>query len=676
MPSIKYDLRQKIIAQALQEIRFSREYKQGKVRNWKVNEDLYYSRKIPSNDSRANVDLGQMSAFVHSILAKVDNPLTFKFTKRKESQLQRVERLNSLRMNDSDLNNWDIKDLVGKKQALIYGRAIYAYYADSQSGYRSHLENVDVYDFLIDPSGGGIDIEDSMYMGRYGVIKSREELEDGAKGKNPIYLKTETTELLAGSGNSTDVAQEDTNQNNRTIAQNVWTREKEIGNPDKFKFWEWYTTYAGTRYYLLITDTGGTAVRVEKLSDIFESDTFPFWTWAAFADLTEFWTPSYCDYVREIFMAQAVSINQLLDNAEAINKPQKLVVVGAIENMAELKYRKDGQIKVKTGNDINKVFQTVITPPIQTPIEVFNLLDSIQEKASGVTAAAQGDAPNDQGQTATIYQGNEANAADRFGLLNKTYSFGYRRFAMLYEHGVREHLNRKTAIDILGPNGVEIIEVSKRDIFRKNDRFGIQVQASDAETALSDKDKSNKINFLNAAGANPNMVGTFNFKKSFEMQASIAGFTEEEIRELLDTSEFGDAELMAEAERDIEMIIDGETIQPNQAANTAYKQRFVDYMQLNQEQLKPQEFLALAKYVAQLQPIIMRNMVRQANDVLMKQKAAQIAQSMNMTPQQKQPQAQPLPQAQLQPLPQPVPAGGANMPQPVQTQQPIINQQQ
>lgn len=668
MPSINYETRQKIIAQALTEIRFAREYKQGKVRNWKVNEDLYYSRKITSTDSRANVDLGQMSAFVHSILAKVDNPLTFKFTKRKESQLQRVERLNSLRMNDSDLNNWDIKDLVGKKQALIYGRAIYAYYADSYDGYCAHLENVDVYDFLVDPSGGGIDLEDCMYMGRYGVIKSRKELEDGTKGKNSIYLKTETTELLQGSGNSTDISQEDTNQNNRTIAQNVWTREKEIGNPDKFKFWEWYTTYEGIRYYLLITDTGGTAVRVEKLSDIFESNLFPFWTWAAFADLTEFWTPSYCDYVREIFMAQAVSINQMLDNAEAINKPQKLVVVGAIENLAELKYRKDGQIKVKTGNDINKIYQTVVTASIDTPIQVFNVLDGIQEKASGVTAAAQGDAPNDGDQKATIFQGNEANAADRFGLLNKTYTFGYKRFALLYEHGVREHLNRKTAVDILGPNGVEIVEISKRDIFRKNDKFGIQVQASDAETALSDKDKSNKINFLNSVGANPAMAGTINQKKSFEIQATVAGFTEEEIRELLDTSEFGDAELMAEAERDIEMILDGQDIQPNQAANTAYKQRFVDYMQLNQLMLKTEEFVALAKYVDTLQPIIMRNMVRQANDVLMKQNAAMIAQSMN----------QPQPQQQQQTV-KPAVSPGVTSPQPVQVQpqmqapaQPII----
>ncbi len=620
MPSIDYETRQKIIAQALEEIAFSREYKQGKVKNWKINEDLYYGRKIPTVDSRANVDLGQMASFVHTILSKIDNPMQFKFSKRKEAQLQRVERLNALKMSDAERDNWDIKDLVGKKQALIYGRAIYSYYADSYDGYCPHLDNVDVYDFLIDPSGGGIDIEQAMYMGRYGVIKTRKEIEKGVKDKK--YLKTETKTLLEGDGNATDESQEDINQQNRTSATDVWRREKQISNKDKFKFWEWYTTYEGERYYLLITDVGATAIRVEKLTDIFESNLFPFWTWAAFADLTEFWTPSYCDYVREIFMAQAVSINQMLDNAEAINKPQKLVVVGAIENMAELKYRKDGQIKVKQGNDVSKVFQTVAPASINTPITVFEKLDAIQEKASGVTAGAQGDADPDG--KATIYQGNQANSADRFGLLNKTYAFAYKRFAMLWEAGVREHLNRKTAVEIMGPNGVQIVEVSKRDIFRKSDKFGVIVQASDAETALSDKDKANKVNFLTTQAQNQSL----NQKKIFEIQAGIAGFTEEEIRQMLDTSEFGDAELMAMAEKDIEQIMDGQEIPPNQAANSAYKQRFVDFMTMNAESIDTDQFVALAKYVDSLSEIIVRNMVRQANSMLLKQEAAQIVQQM------------------------------------------------
>ena len=379
-------------------------------------------------------------------------------------------------------------------------------------------------------------------MGNYGVVKTRSEIKDGIK--SGIYLKTEATRLLEGSGNATESNQEQTNKQNRTYDTNVNSQQKQIENPDKFKFWQWFTTYDGERYYLLLSEHGGTAIRVEKLSDIFASNLFPYWTWASFPDLTEFWTPSYADYVREIYMAEAVSINQMLDNAEQINKPQKVVNVGAIENLAELKYRRDGLIKVKKDFNVDLAVQTIKIPSIDTPIKVFQLLDGIAEKASGVTAGAKGVSDEDK---VGIYEGNQANAADRFGLLNKSYSFGYNRFAKLWEAGVREHLIKKVAVDILGPNGVEIIDVSRRDIFRKNDDFGVLVESSDAETALSEVAKRTKLTFLSNNSQNPIQ----NPMKAYEISATIAGFDEETIRQLQDTSDYGNAEIMSEAERDI-----------------------------------------------------------------------------------------------------------------------------
>lgn len=627
-PTISYDKRQEIIAQALKEIQFARTYKQGKVGNWKINEDLYYGRKIATEEARTNVDLGQMGSFVHTLLSKIDNPLVFKFTKRKLSQMQRVAQLNALRSSDSLNDDWDIKDIVGKKQAIIYGRSIYSYFADSIDGaYRSHLEPVDVYDFLIDPSAGGLDLERGMYMGQFGVVKTREEIKAGVK--EGIYLKTESQTLLDGSGNSTDTTQEETNKVNRTVAQNVWKSEKEIGNADKYKFWQWCTTFEGERYYLLLQEKGATAIRVKPLEEVFESKLWPFWSWAAFLDLTEFWTPSYCDYVREVFMAGATSVNQMLDNAEEINKPMKAVNVNTIDNLAELKFRKNGWIKFKKDVDLTKAIQMLRPPSIDTPIAVFNILQGIGEKNSGVTAGAMGDAENDAGSKATIYEGNEANSADRFGLLNKSYAFGYKRFAKLWECGVREHLVRKVAVDILGPDGVEIVEVSRRDLYRKGDNYNVMVESSNAELALSQKEKEMKMSFLSAQQTIPVQPGQkpiMNAQKAFELQAQIAGFDEETIRQLQDVDNFGDAETMAEADRDIEDLLDGKMIQPNQAADTAYKQRFVDYMQDNQEKIDNEQFRALANYVLSLDQVINRNMVRKANDALMK---AQMEAAMN-----------------------------------------------
>jgi len=148
------------------------------------------------------------------------------------------------------------------------------------------------------------------------------------------------------------------------------------------------------------------------------------------------------------------------------------------------------------------------------------------------------------------------------------------------------------------------------------------VESSNAETALSETEKRTKIAFLNAQAANPIQ----NPQKAYELQASIAGFEEDTIKQLLDTSDYGSAELMSEAERDIEALLDGEKIAPNQAANTAYKQRFVDYMQDNMEDITEDQFLSLSNYVLALDEIITRNMVKQANDQLFKQQMDMIKQ--------------------------------------------------
>jgi len=597
-------LRDKLVAQANLEIAFARRHKQSKIKRWQDNENLLYGVKPANTESRANVDLARMSEFVNTYLSKIDNPLRFKFAKRKESQLKRVMRLNALRDADANIDFWDLKDLAGKKQALLYGRAIYAYHADSMDGYKAYLENVDVYDFLIDPSAGGLDIERAKYLGRYGVVKDSFELKN-----NPSYIKSEVKRLIGGEGTSTSLSltQEETNKKNRHQAVETKTQE-EMPDADKYKFWEWYTTREGKRYYLLMQENG-CAIRVEEWADIqtptkhFPLGAWPFWSYATTPDLTEFWTPAPADQVREIFMAQNVNINQMLDNAEEYNKPMKVVDVAAIENLAELKYRKGGYIKTKNGYDATKAIQLLRPNAIDTPLKVFEALESIQEKASGITAGAKGVSGDEK---VGIYEGNQANTADRFGLMNKSYSFGYKRFAQLYEMGARAHLTKKIAIDIIGPDGIETEEVSRRDIFHKDEDFNVIVEASDAEEQASTVDQKNKLGFLAQNAANQAQ----NPKKAYELGAKIAGFNDDEIKELLDTSDFGSAVMMSEAARDIEMILDGKPIKPNRNANTAYKQKFWDYMNDHEEDMTHEQFMTLAAYIQSCEEYIIANTTR------------------------------------------------------------------
>lgn len=598
---IRKDIADKIASQALEEIAFSRIHKQTKVGNWSLNEQTYYGQKLKVDDQVANVALGQMQEFVHTLLSKIDNPLVFKYTKRKNSQLKRVQYLNALRESDADEGFWDLKDIVGKKQVIIYGRAVYAYSASSNNGYQSKLEPVDVYDFLIDPSADGIDIETAMNMGRWGIVKTSKQLKDGVKDK--IYHAGQVKDAIASGSDADTNNQEETNKKNRSYSTNTKTG-KEVSESGKWKFWEWVTTYDGERYYILM-DNSGNWIRCELLKDMFTSNLWPFWTYAAFPDLTEFWTPSYCDYVREVLFAQEASINQMLTNGEKINNPQKLVRVEDLEDISKvLKYKKNGLIPVKKNVSIDQAIQFVQTPSINTPIQVFEILQGIKDRTSGVGANEAGVA--DEKGRVGIYEGNQVAAADRFGLLNKSYSFGYKRFSKLYEWGIKDHLNQKKAIDILGPSGVEIKNVNKRDIYKRGDEFGCLVEASDAEVTNSIKNQSSKLQFLAMQAGNP----LINATKSFELQAKIAGLTGDEVRELLDVENFGNEELMAEADRDIEALLNGEIIEPNEQANVAYKQKMVNYLREHKEDIKFKQFELISLYIESLEPTIMRNEAR------------------------------------------------------------------
>jgi hypothetical protein len=612
-----------LVTQALKEIQFARQYKQGKISNWQKNETLYYASKKVTDDSRANIELGRAQEFVHTLMSKTADTLSFNFIKRKNSQLKKVKRLNSLRVQDQNDGDWDMKDSAGKKQSFIYGRTIFSYYADSPDDeYQSHMDPIDVYDFLIDPSAGGIDIDIARYLGNYGVIKSRQELTEGSKGNNSIYIKSEVGTLLEGGGYASDVKnQEETNKKARIYDTNVTNSNKEVGDPDKFKFWQWYTTYKGERYYLLLNESGSAAIRVELLSDLFpvvkklNNPMWPFWTYAAFIDLTEFWTPSYLDYVREIFMGQAVSINQSMDNSEQINKPTKLVDVSMVEDLSSLKYKRGGgYILVKGATDVAKAVQNLQVPAINTPLLVYDKLEAIQEKASGVNASAKGSSGE---KLLGVYEGNQENTADRFALFNKSCSYGYKRFSKLYELGVRDNLTKKIAIEMLGPDGIETEMVSRRDIFGKDDEFGVLVESARSQTILSENTKKTKLQFLSLNATNPKQNQT----KAYEISALIAGFDEETIRQLTDTTVFGDEDIMSEADRDIEELLEGKRIKPNQAANTAYKQKFVTYLRDHEEDMDIDQFKVFANYILLLDPIITRNMVTDANTAAAKMAA-------------------------------------------------------
>ena len=606
--------RDAIVANCLREIEHARNHKEGVIDDWHKNENVLSEDNANKNknekrEASANVALHKANGFVQTILSKIDTPLSFKYTHQHIGDKKNADLLNALVEVDSEQDNWDFKDLLGKETAIIYGRTIFSYYATEniKGEYEPNLNWVDPYDFLIDPNAGGIDINNARYCGAYNIRLDRSTLEAG-KGKQ--YLLHETREILEGVGNNDESTEEETDKTNRYKAyvDQARNENRELNDPDLFKFWNWYTTYKGERYYVVISETYGKAIRVEKLEDITKSNLWPYWSYAVFPSASVFWTPSYISIARDIFKAQNVSINQMLDNANRINKPQRAIDVGAVLDESELRYKPNGKIRFKAGTNVDQAFKIVDTVSIDTPIAVYDTLENIVQLMSGVTGAVQGVAEEDK---VGIYEGNVAATADRFNLLNKSYTNGYKRFAELYKWGVQEHLKQKKAVKLIGVNGVEIENINYKEIKPITD-FMVSVQSSTAESQADFRDKREKLQFLgNYVGS-----GLINDKNVFEMEAEIVGFNQSDIRRLIDTENTYKNDVIAECARDIELLISGKEIEPNEIADIGYLEYLSNYMRDKKENLNLKQFIALRDYFAQVEPIAVRNMVYSVQDQL------------------------------------------------------------
>lgn len=632
MPKLKFSpkLKLELEKQIPEEIEFFHEARKKRHPFWSRNERLLlgikhnslstdslhrmyhnHNHNTKTKKSRSDIMLPKMQGFVNTLLSKVDTAPNITYTLGEEADLIKAKRMNAFKdkIEKPANDNWGFKDLLGKKQAIIYGRGIFEYHSEhlagKKGGFRSHLSNVDVFDFLIDPAGGGLDMEKARAMGRSNIVLTEQQLKDGAKeGK---YIKSAVSKLIAEMQTDRGEQQNDEDKDeNRyiTLIQN----NRRIERKDEYKFYEWCTTVKNTRYQVLIHLPSRIIIKVNELEELFKTDMFPFFSYATDPDLVEFWTPSPADGVAEIFMGQTILVNQQFDNNEEINKPMKAFDSSAVENPALLKWRKDGNIPFKGGTDISRAFQVIKPDALQNNERMYALLEDIAQKESGVTDDLKGLSEQD---TLGIFEGNLANSADRLGLNNKSFANAYHRLAVLFANGVKQNLITKEAVKMIGNDGIDYEEVNKNDIQPKGRDFDIDIISSDPEINGSKTDKQNKITFLTEEAQN----GNINLKALFEMRAEIVGFEPSQIKRLMDTDNFANAEVMSEAANDFQKMVSGELIEPNKRANNAYRQKMVDLLISKSKRVPEEKQRIILAYIDEIQPIVVSNTIREAGQV-------------------------------------------------------------
>lgn len=601
-----------IVAQVKKEYENGLQFKQGRVKDWQANEDLYFGRVKKTLKGRFNVPIPIMSGFVDTLLSKIDEPPILRFTHGEEADYRTAQKVQAAyeiesRSEDAD---WESKDLDNKKLATIYGRAIFKTYGESSPKYKFNFLVTDPYDFYVDPMGGG-DLEDSRYCGQDNIFRSKYDLIQ--KAKDGIYDKASVAMLVGGVMPENTVLNNDNannNKSNRFSAIGLSNQMYNFAGDGMVKLIEAGTTWHGQRYYVLFNYETGLAVRCLPLKEMFKSNLWWWTSWATHRDSYNFWSKAPADDIRPVAETIKILANQELDNRQKKNWGQRAYDPAMFPNSSELAWRPDGLVRVKSGasqvaGGIGSGIYKFETPELNGTIDLVNWLDNISGQKSGITADAQGQ--SDQ-QKVGIYYGNLQQVADRLGLYNKSYAKCHAAIGRRYVWSLFEHLTKPMAVKLIGEKGVEWDTLVRKEV---NPELNIVVEGGTAQVQADEVKKKQQVEALTSIQQDPNTKGIVNQKWLVETKLRSSGFSDEDIRAAFDTDNYADRELLAEASEAIQEIIAGKQPKLNRGATTGFQQKILDFATDNTDG-DLDLFNRLIAYSAAHDEIVQENMGRRA----------------------------------------------------------------
>lgn len=602
-----------IAEQCREEYEVALEVRHNRVLDWNKNFELYANKKVEGLKNRANVSLPIMSGFVDTLESKIDNPPTLEFDKAEEADHKLVKKVNSMVALDSAQNhgNWKWKDILAKKNAIFTGRAIFKYYADSvKDKYRSHLVGIDPYDFLFDPWGGGEDIENARFIGQENIFMDKFELKRQRHG-----IKASRINLLINERDEGDDKTDADNKYNERISRfqsmGIDVQSMGLRKVYGYNLTEWFTTYEGKRYMVLMDMKTNTWLKVIPLSEIFkvvddytEDSLWPFISFAPKTDQFNFWSVAPADDVREINYTANILMNQALDNRQKINYNMRAYDIKIFKDPKLLNYRPDGLVPASSldGNIRNGIYEFETKElGIQGSINMIKFLDQITGRATGVTADSQGASEEDK---VGIYFGNLQQVADRLGLYNMSYSNMYIKLGRLYFNGLREHLIEDMAVRIMGEKGIEWDKLREEELKDKN--LDIVIKGGSAEAQLNELANRKKMNFLGVNRQNQALNPEWRTKEEMKL----SGYDDSDIAVAMDPTSQEDLDILAEAAQENQDLFLGKDVKPNKGATAKHIEKHREFAEKNE--MDDAKFGAIMKHMEAEMPYAVKNMAKRA----------------------------------------------------------------
>lgn len=557
-------------------------------------EDMYNFKLKPALQGRLNVpfDGVVLAGFVDTLVAQVNKPPLIEFLDPKGSNLKGARKITSAWERDKGKMRLKMKDRSMKKQAAIAGRSVAKYYAESDPKYCPYLQIVDYLDFHCEPNGGG-HLDDHYFHWQENIFRSKEDIISG--GESNWYSKEQVNKLIANY-DSPDFKRNADTYANKTSRYATLGLDMEANNyigGTLFNLVEGDTYYKGKKYHVILDRNTFIWLRCVPLIEDFGSDLTPFISFASpQEDAFNFWNRGPADQIKPIAEAIRLNLNEVLNNNRKRNWDMKAVDMNMFPDIRKLDWRQDGVIaaNVPLNASIQQGIYRFETPELTGALNLNAYLNNMAGEKLGISSQTMGDAREDK---VGIYQGNQIQISKRMKLISDSYEEMYEDLGTRYDWGLWDHASEDEMVRLISTDGVGWEKITKED---KDPEYVVMVNTSETDKVQNDQVMRVQLEALISVEKNPNQMSLINQKSFLEEKFHLVGMNDDKINKLLNTKSDSTDELLSEAKKAIEQILEGKKPKMNWSATTGYLQYISDWILNNSDDITPEKKAQLEKY--------------------------------------------------------------------------------
>lgn len=368
-------------------------YQERRHADWRENYSLYRD-KVQTNrlTQRQSVNVPLMKETIRTLLSKTDE-FPDLFFESLSNDKQKEIFINEYWKWWIVKDNFEIKDIVDKKQEGLYGRSTMK--LNLFDG-RPTAEVLEPYDWVVDRYADPSDLDEtSMYQAHLNIFRSMSQVE-----ANPLYNKEAIRRLKEFYAKAMGLARSEENvrqlmaRNERLEDMGVWDiQAPQLGetylNLTEHYIKLWSDERKKLVIYVRVTAENEVLV-MKPLEDLLAINFYPFVSWADDIEKTDVYSDGVGDIVRTPNKILNSWFSQLVENRTLRNYGMTFYDATASEKWIPQTYEAVPWGWYPTAGDPNKVTKRVEIPELSESLDEMSFVIGMVEKATASTATEKG----------------------------------------------------------------------------------------------------------------------------------------------------------------------------------------------------------------------------------------------------------------------------------------------